>query len=99
MFYAILLFILILIGGYKMKAKKEELLWRCDPANDKKIEAELKKKGKALLDYAIKHKIGHLSMTVIGDDYVTVCAKPNSRSDEYTVDAHAFMVTKEKDNE
>ena len=79
-----------------MKAKKRRLAWSSKSQN-KLIELELKKKAKALLDYAIKNKIGHLSLTVIGDDYVTICAKPNSRSDDYIVDAHAFM--KETDNE
>ena len=81
------------------KNKKGTLSWRCDPANDKKVEAELKKRGKALLEYAAKNGIGYLSLTAIGDDYVTVCAKPDSRSDTYIVDAHAFMITEEQEDE
>ena len=79
-----------------MKTKKPRLVWSCKSQN-KLVEIELKRKAKALLEYSIKNKIGHLSLTVIGDDYVTICAKPNSRADEYIVDAHAFM--KGTDNE
>lgn len=82
-----------------MKTKKAKLVWKGDSRNNKLCELELKKKAKALLDYVIKNKIGHLSLTVIGDDYVTVCAKPNSRSKDYIVDAYAFLTTEEHKDE
>lgn len=82
-----------------MKNKKTGLLWRCDPANNKVVENELKKRGKALLDYARKTGIRHISLFIIGDDYISICAKPESRSDDYIVDAHAFLITEEHKDE
>lgn len=77
-----------------MKTKKQRLVWKCDSRNNKIIELELKKKAEALLMYARKKNIGHLSLTVIGDDYATICAKPYSRSNDYVVDAYAFIEEK-----
>lgn len=73
-----------------MKRLRERLKWRNDQIKDKKIEKELKRKAKALLNYAMKNDIDYIDFTIF-PGYVCCVAKNKTTDKDYLVNTHAFM--------
>lgn len=66
------------------------LKWKDDKITDKKIAKELKRKAKALLDYASKNGIGYLDIVTF-PGYICCVAKKNSEDKNYILDSHTFI--------
>ena len=73
-----------------MKRPLARLKWRNDQIKDKKIEKELKRKAKALLDYAMKNNIGYIDITIF-PGYVSCISKRKTTDKDFIVNTHAFM--------
>lgn len=65
------------------------LKWHDEQTTNKKIEQELKRKAKALLDYAMKNGIGYLDIVTF-PGYISCVAKKNADNKKYILCTHAF---------
>lgn len=65
------------------------LKWHDEQSSNKKIEKELKRKAKALLDYATKNGIGYLDIVTF-PGYISCVAKKNSEDKNYILSTHTF---------
>lgn len=73
------------------ESQRRSFIWHGSEQDNKLISMTLKKRARALADFAIKHNIGYVSITTIDTDYTRICAKPDSKSNKYIVDAYAFI--------
>ena len=65
------------------------LKWKNEQSTEEKIERELKRKAKALLDYASKNGIGYLDIVTF-PGYISCVAKKNSEEKNYILNTHTF---------